>query len=490
MRTHDAFFFSASGFIAGTISGGLGLPPFGTLTAFVLTVSAIFLFKKHSVVILAVSILFIAGNVYYTIDDYRYHTARYALANTTSFEGTVIDDPRQGIDNQTAKVRLTIPAATIFLRLDPYPELSYGDVVRISGDIVPPPSDSYGDFMAKEHVHGTAFYSEIEIVGNNANPFFETLFSIRHYIKDTVSRLFTEREAAFLSGVLLGDRDLFTPEFLNKLSISGTMHLTALSGLHMSILVFLALAVSSAIFWRRKRLQFIATFATMALFVAMTGFKVSAVRASLMAFLVGLAGESGRVYSPRNAILFSALVITVWNPKSPVFDLGFQLSFAAVLSIIYFAPILKLLPFFRTLGLLAWRDVLVITMAAQIGVLPITIAHFANFSLTALPANVAILVVMPPLMAFGLLTVAASVVSMPLASLFSIPTAFLADYAIQIVETFSSLRVMFNPELGITGTILYYAVLIWICWRYSSLLPRSFPRTRENKPTLERHEAR
>ena len=461
---HDAFFFSASGFIAGAIAGGLGLPPFGALIALILAVLAMLFFKTRSVIILAISILFILGNVYYTIDDYRYHAARDALASATSFEGTVIYDPRQGVDNQTAKVRIATPAATIFLRLDPYPEISYGDIVRIAGDIVPPPSDSYGDFMAKEHVHGTAFYPEIEIVGNNANPFFEALFGIRHYIKNTVSRLFTEREAAFLSGVLLGDRDLFTPDFLNKLSISGTMHLTALSGLHMSILVFLALAVSSAIFWRRRRLKFIVAFATVALFVAMTGFKVSAVRASLMAFLVGLAGESGRIYSPRNAILFSALVITVWNPKSPVFDLGFQLSFAAVLSIIYFAPILKLIPFFRTSGFLAWRDVLVITMAAQIGVLPITIAHFANFSLTALPANVAILVVMPPMMALGLLTVAVSVVSMPLASLLSIPTAFLADYAIQIVETFSSVRIMFNPELGITGTILYYAVLVWICW--------------------------
>ena len=487
MRAHDAFFFSASGFIAGAIAGGLGLPPFGALIALILAVLAMLFFKTRSVIILAVSILFTAGNVYYTVDDYRYHAARNALANASSFEGSIVDDPRRGTDYQTAKVRLTMPPAAIFLRLDPYPELFYGDIVHISGDIVLPPSDSYGDFMAKEHVHGTAFYPEIEIAGNNASFLFKTLFGVRHYIKDTVGRLFTEREAAFLSGVLLGDRDLFTPEFLKKLSVSGTMHLTALSGLHMSILVFLALAVFS-VFRNNKRLRFIAVFSIIALFVAMTGFKVSAVRASLMAFLVGLAGESGRVYSPRNAIIFSAFVITMWNPKSPVLDLGFQLSFAAVLSIIYFAPVLKLIPFFHTSGFLAWRDVLVITMAAQIGVLPITIAHFANFSLTALPANVAILVVMPPLMALGLLTVAASVLSMPLASLLSIPTAFLADYAIQIVETFSSVRIMFNPELGVTGAVLYYAVLIWICWRYSSHLPLSPVKTKDNKPTLQRHE--
>ncbi|KKW05417.1 MAG: hypothetical protein UY39_C0062G0007, partial [Candidatus Kaiserbacteria bacterium GW2011_GWC2_49_12] len=87
MRAHDAFFFSASGFIAGAIAGGLGLPPFGALIALILAVLAMLFFKTRSVIILAVSILFTAGNVYYTVDDYRYHAARNALANASSFEG-------------------------------------------------------------------------------------------------------------------------------------------------------------------------------------------------------------------------------------------------------------------------------------------------------------------------------------------------------------------------------------------------------------------
>ena len=57
-----------------------------------------------------------------------------------------------------------------------------------------------------------------------------------------------------------------------------------------------------------------------------------------MAFAAGLAGQVGRQYSPRNALSFAALVLTLQNPKVPVFDAGFQLSFLAVLSIVYFKP--------------------------------------------------------------------------------------------------------------------------------------------------------
>ena len=466
MRPDDLLFFGASAFVAGTIAGGIGIPPAGALLLLCGLYALFFILRLRFIAFVLIAFLFLAGNLYYAVDDYRYRASRDSLASATKIEGIITNDPRRGVDFQTATVRLTTHHARIYLRVEPYPELSYGDIVALSGDIVPPPADSYGDYMAKEHVHGTAFYPQTEVLGNDAHPLFGALLETRGYMKETLTHLFNQREAAFLSGILLGDRDEFTREFLDKLSISGTMHLTALSGLHMTIMVFLFSAVFGAIFWKSKRLKFIASFIAVALFVAMTGFKVSAIRASLMAFLVDLSKETGRLYSPRNAIAFAALIITTFNPKAPVFDLGFQLSFVAVLSIIYFAPVLKRLSLFRTSGFLAWRDILAITVAAQLGVLPLTIAHFSNFSLSAFPANVAILVIMAPLMALGFLVVGASMVSMPLAALFAKPTAFLAEYAMGIVEFFSVVRFPFNPEVGILSAVLYYSLMVWLCWRY------------------------
>lgn len=474
MRSTDTFFVSTCGFLVGVISAGLGIAPTqGALFGLVTTLVLIFVLKIRFPVVLALFALFVAGNVYYTIDDFKYRETKRAVENVRYIEGVLMDEPRRSMEAQTAEVKILSSdiekaiGGRVYVRLEPLPEISYGDTLRIEGEIVPPPYDSYGNYMAKEHVHGSLFYPEIKVTGNGGNPLFAKLLGVRNYIQDVLERLFTAQQAAFLSGIMLGDKDGFSPEFLEKLSVSGTMHLMALSGLNMTIIVFVALGIFSIVFWKRRRAQFIATFGTVALFVAMTGFQVSAIRAALMAFLVGFATLSGRLYNPRNAIVFAALILTAWNPKAPVFDLGFQLSFLATIAIIYLTPVLKRLHFFRTDGILGWRDVLAITLAAQLGVLPITIISFANFSFTSLLANIAILAVIPLLTVFGFIIAAAGMLFEPLGRLLAKPAAFLIDYVVIIVETFATVRIPFNPEFGFLTAILYYAVVIWICWRYS-----------------------
>jgi competence protein ComEC len=476
VRPDKLFFCGACGFIIGAVLGGLGVPPVVAILVSIFFVFLAFYRQGNFAIILTVIGFFLVGNIYYVIDDYAYHNAQSAVETVTYFEGMIVDEPRRSLEAQTAKVKLTKAndanaiVGRVYIRADLYPELSYGDIVRVSGTIVPPSRDSYGSYMAKEHIHGTVFYPEIEIIGNEGNSLFNALFYLRESIKAHISMLFIQQHATFLSGILLGDKDEFSPEFLKKLSQSGTMHLMALSGLNMTIIVFIAIGVFSVIFRGRRRLQFAATFVTVALFVAMTSFQVSAIRAALMAFIVGLAGITHRVYSPHNAIALAALVITIWNPKAPVFDLGFQLSFLATLSIIYFTPVLKRLSFLKAEGTLGWRDALAITVAAQVGVAPITIMNFANFSFTSLLANIGILAVIPLLTVLGFLVVLLSMTFPPLAFLLSQPIAFLIDYVVAVVETFAIIYVPFNPEIGAVIAVLYYAVLVWLCYKWSPAL--------------------
>ncbi|MDO8518014.1 MAG: ComEC/Rec2 family competence protein [bacterium] len=476
VRPDTLLFFAACSFVAGAILGGLGAPPMVAILAVAPLVCVALFFGVRPVILATVAVLLLVGNIYYALDDYEYQRAQHAVAGVTHFEGVVVDEPRRSLTAQTAKVEITnvdvagAQGGRVYIRTDLFPELSYGDGVRVSGAVVPPPRDSYGNYMAKEHIHGTLFYPKVEVEGNKGNPLFGALLGLRQSLKDHISRLFSQQHTAFLAGVLLGDKDEFSPEFLQKLSVSGTMHLMALSGSNMVIIIFIALGIFSVVFWGRKRPQFIATFTTVALFVAMTGFQVSAIRAALMAFIVGFASVTHRIYNPHNAIALAAFIITIWNPKAPMFDLGFQLSFLATLAIIYLAPALKLLPFLRADGALGWRDALVITAAAELGVAPITIINFGNFSFTALLANIGILAVIPLLTVMGFLAAFCSMLFPPLASLISIPIAFLIDYVVFIVETFAVVQVPFNPEIGVVAAAVYYCVVIWVCWRWSPAL--------------------
>ena len=426
-------------------------------------------------VVCVTAFFFLAGNVYYSIDDYAYFKTREAIIGVGSFEGKVIDEPRRRAGDQVLEVKITEVGelkkdevgANVLVYASAYPELFYGDTVKIVGQIDAPPQNSYGRFLAKERVHGTVFYPKIEILGNEGNFLLDKLYDIKRSAKEVLHRLFTAQQATFLIGILLGDREEFSPEFLEKLGASGTLHLTALSGSNMIIIVVVASSLFGFLFSGRRKVVFGATFLLVASFVTMTGFQVSAVRAALMAFVVGLAGGTGGIYNPRNALMFAAVLITVFNPKTPVFDLGFQLSFVATIAIVYFAPVLMRLPWVGSGGFLNWRDGLRITIAAQVGVAPIAIAAFSNFSFSALPANIALLAVMPLLMVLGFIVIFIGYVFPPLAFLFSKPTAFLLDYSEFIVDIFYTMQIPFNPSIGIAGVLLYYVVLIWLCARLS-----------------------
>ncbi len=465
----------------GAILGGVGLSLLATgVLALLGAGCAVALLRIRFLVALLPALTCTLGGFYYALDDARYHEALQSVSDHVVIEGYVYEEPRRGDRHQSARVRVhTLNGApTTHLRLtlytEPHPPIRYGDIVRAEGRVAPPPQDSFGRYMANHRLAGTLFYPSFEIVSNEGNAFMRMLGDARTDIRAVLNRHFTQSESAFLHGILLGDRDEFSREFLDKLSHSGTMHVTALSGLHMAIIVFIFAAVYRRVFLGREGYTFGATFITITLFVALTGFKVSAMRASMMAFLVALAKNTSRSYNPRNALALAALILTLINPKAPVFDIGFQLSFLATISIIYFAPVLQHFSFFKTEGVFAWRSICAITLSAQLAVLPITVTHFSNFSFSMLPANIALLIVLPVIMVGGFLTVGAGLVSPSLAEVVSVPTSFLIQYALRVIELFYAWRLPFNPELSALLIALYYMLMLILIMRYSPMATNFF----------------
>ena len=420
----------------------------------------------------------IAGNFYYAFDDYHYARLRQGEVESGQFTARITDDPETVIlpGGEIQRVKLNISSRghdkkqTFLADLPPDPPLIYGDNIEFTGSLEPTPvGESYGDYLAKERIHGLARSSTVTVVGNNANPLWASLYQVKAVVRKNANHFLNHSEAAFLIGITLGEHGQFSREFLSRLSESGTRHLIALSGLHISIIIFSALALLTPLCGGRRTTAKVLTLVLVILFVGMTGFKISAIRASLMAFLAMLARQTGRERNPANVIALAALVITITNPKAPVFDLGFQLSFLATLGIVYFVPIIERFKFFKTIGLLGWRSILAVTVSAQLAVAPLTIINFGNFSLTSLPANVTILVGMPILMTSGLILGLGGSFLGPIAGLLSLPVAFLIDYSIAIVNIASSFKINFNPTFGRVGLILYYVGLTWLAIKFSPL---------------------
>jgi competence protein ComEC len=134
----------------------------------------------------------------------------------------------------------------------------------------------------------------------------------------------------------------------------------------------------------------------------MTGASASVVRAALMGMLVLLGWWFGRSANTARALWLSLFFMTLWNPKLLYFDIGFQLSFAATLGLIYISPFMEKFtkrfpdPFGLTSGAAT-------TIAALIATIPFSIIYFRQFSFVAPLSNMLTLPLVPLIMLSGFL---------------------------------------------------------------------------------------
>ena len=193
----------------------------------------------------------------------------------------------------------------------------------------------------------------------------------------------------------------------------------------------------------------------------MTGAEASVVRAVIMGILVLLSREVGRLYDFRNAIILAGLLMVFQNPKVLVFVIGFQLSFLALLGIVYLRPaIQKFLRIKKNPGFLSWKDNLLMTASAQLMVAPLLITNFNSFSLTSLIANVLVLELIPVTMGLGFAIAAISLFSYHFSLVLGWVTWVLLRFEILVIELFAKFSIPLGPNLGIGGMALYYIIVI------------------------------
>lgn len=237
------------------------------------------------------------------------------------------------------------------------------------------------------------------------------------------------------------------------------MHVAILSGILMAVFLGMRLGRGAA---------FYSTLAFLALFIAMTGFQPSAIRAGIMGGLFLLAKYLSRVGASSRTIVFAASLMLAHNPLLLKLDVGFQLSFLAMMGIIYFLPIFK-----RWIEL----EVLAMTLAAQVFTLPILIYNFGYVPLLAPVTNVLIVPLLSFIMGLGFAFGLAGMVFQLLGWIFSWPVWLLLTYIIKIVDWFSGFTFAFVTfeNLHWVWLIIFYLILGGFVWCYNN---RSIWRTK------------
>jgi len=351
----------------------------------------------------------------------------------------------------------------IIIYTERYPEYDLGDIIYLQGKIKIPEDFEgfeYRNYLLAKNIHYISYYSEIKLKEKSENSFYSKISDYRKNANNLVKKIFPQPEAGIVSAMTLAIKSDLNEEILEMFNKTGVRHIIAISGLHMTIVAVTLMYILLAIGLNRNY-AFYFSILGIIFFVTLVGFPPSAVRAAVMGGLVLFAVRVGRLTNAGNAIVFAAVLMLLYNPNLLRYDTGFQLSFAAALGIIYIFPKLDNL-FKKYSNFLNIKTILLITISAQVAVLPIIINNFGSFSFLSVLTNVLILPFVPIVMLGGFLLTIIGSVNLLAAQILSWPIWLILSYQIEIIKFFAGLSlgfVEFN-KFSFLFIVVYYLVLI------------------------------
>lgn len=321
------------------------------------------------------------------------------------FTGKVVREP----DIRSTNTKLTIETkeGRILITTGNYPEYNYGDVLEINGELEIPTvfeDFNYKNYLAKDGIYYVIYYPEIKLLEENKGSFiYQAIFKFKNKIKESIEKIMPFPEISILEAVTLGYKQQLSEQTKELLNITGTRHIVAISGMHIvilsEILMFLLIGLG---LWRQQAFYF--TVALLILFIIMVGAPASAIRAGIMGGILLFSQKIGRLGDSGRIVIFAAAIMLAFNPLLLRYDVGFQLSFLAVLGIIYIKPIFDkcLEKWQKKEEIDSILHIITMTLAAQIATLPILIYNFGRISFISPIANVLTIPLLPFIMTLGL----------------------------------------------------------------------------------------
>jgi competence protein ComEC len=431
-------------------------------------------------------------------DDIESYVKKYGSYNILLF-GTVIEKP----DVCDDRINLIVSTDSILLsgrryivkgnikatvynnrfKESPPVEIGYGDAISIEGKLLPlPPKHNPGEFDYGEYLklHGIncAFssygYDKMKITGESGSGFYKRniIYPFKQYALSIIDSLIGGDEGEFMKGLVLGDRSNISNEIKENFVKAGVSHIIAVSGLNVAYVILIINGLLLLLPIKRTYKTFIIIL-FLIFYMNLTGNVPSIVRATIMAVVFLLSQLIERKPISYNIIAFSAVIILVVDPAQ-LFDAGFILSYGAILSIvIFYKPLngmMLKLKWYSNLGggnrlqkaVKASIQLVLGTLAAQIGTLPIIAVMFNRISIISLFTNLIAIPVSNIALAIGFLVIITSSFSFWLAGVFAKTASLLLFLLLQFIDYFANFDFSFVEVYSVNAVslVFYYLVII------------------------------
>ncbi len=364
----------------------------------------------------------------------------------------------------------------ILVRVDAGEIYHYGDHVRVRGILETPPENeefSYRNYLALSGIHAYMRNAQATFLPEErgGHPIRVAIFDLKDRALANTYELFPDPEASLLAGILLGVESGLPKDLQEAFKDTGTTHIIAISGFNITIIAALLISLFGRLFG--KNLGAIAALIGIAIYTILVGADAAVVRAAIMGGVGLLGAQFGRRQNGITSLLAVAVAMALFNPLI-LWDVGFQLSFAATAGLILYAEPLSDWFVRQTSRIMSEEkaqkiagpigEYILFTLAAQFATMPIMMYHFGRISLISFIANPFILPVQPAVMIFGGIALIASLLILPLGKFLAIFALPFTTYTIRMVEFFDGMPhgviVLGDTKLALV-VLIYLAMLAW-----------------------------
>ena len=416
--------------------------------------------------------------------DYHY-SKRINSSNSQSVKGTILSNLKSTAKNTKHLVAITEVNSEkvngkilIYVRKNNQKGMVPGDEIAFISEFQNIPNNfnpyqfDYAAYLKNQNIFHQVFLNNNDFIvlshHENWNSFW---YSVQNKLIDSYAiHHFDSKTNAILNSLLFGQRKLLDQETLATYSNAGIIHILAISGLHVGIIYLLLLTLFKP-FHRIKNGKLLALILTLVFlwsFAIITGLSASVTRSVTMFSVIAIGNYLNRNSNIYNTIAFSALLLLLFNPNF-IFDVGFQMSYAAVLAIVSLNPIFHYFHFSNSKIIKFFIDLSLVSIAAQIGVLPLSLYYFNQFPILFLIANIVVIPLTILILWIGITTLILNALlpklSILVGKILEFLISILNNYAewISKFELFIIRNISFNEILCLLS---YFIIISFIFWTH------------------------
>ena len=437
---------------------------FSSITFFIALVFIILLIKKDKKIIILLLFVILSfiyvdilENEYNRIENKQIEEKAVIISDIQEKEYKYIYEAKFLKNNK--KVLISIKKSQ---QID---KINYGDLIYLEGKLeIPKIATNYKGFDYRQYlktkkIQGIVIADNVKIL--KAKYKNNLIYQIQKKIKAIIKEKLPSETGDLLLAILLGDKKDLSEQIQINFKNSNLSHMLAVSGAHVSyIIIGLTYITQNSIMGKRKARVFCIFF--LIIFMAITNFTPSVTRACIMAILTLVSKILYKKADIYTNISISALIILLYNPYS-LLDLGFQLSFGGTIGIVIFMRFIKkkqeepkLLNYIKQMAL--------VSICANIIIIPIIMNNFNTVSLTFLVSNILASPILAIIVIVGFSIIIISIISHSLSNILVFWLNPILNLLIKISSFCSKLP--FAKILVVTpyifNIIFYYTIILYL----------------------------